>query len=383
VDLLKKNNNFAILLFLADESCALHPIKRRNEEISIRNMKTKRFSTILIIGFFSLYLVSCNNKPVTTEEIAPFGINDTDTVTTNLRKVTFLPYWVANAQFAGYYLAKEMGIYKKHGIDLTIIPFQPFYTSTDLIGTGEADFAALWLVNAIEVKASGTDIVNIAQFSTRSSLMLLTKKSSGIDELEKMNHKRTGIWSGFELQPTTLFKKFHLDVEIVPIGNTNNLFLKDGVEITNANWFDEYHSIINAGFNPEELNTFFFADYGLNFLEDGIYCLSDKMKNNPKLCVDFVEATIEGWKLAFNNPEKAIDIVVDNAQKQNLPVNRVHQRWMLDRYRDLYYPEGKISTTLSEKDYLFAGKVLKESGLISEITPIEDFYHPYKLTENK
>jgi len=346
-------------------------------------MKTKRFYTILIIGFFSLCLASCKNKPVTNDEIALPDVIDSNTATTQLRKVTFLPYWVCNAQFAGYYMAREMGIYKKHGIDLTIIPFQPFYTTTALIGTGEADFAALWLVNAIEVRASGTDIVNIAQFSTRSSLMLVTKKSSGIDELEKMNHKRAGIWSGFELQPTALFKKFHLDVEIIPIGSTNNLFLKDGVDITNANWFDEYHSIINSGYNPDELNTFFFADYGLNFLEDGMYCLSDKMKNDPKLCTDFVEATMEGWQLAFSNPEKAIDIVIEYAQKQNIPVNRVHQQWMLDRYRDLYYPEGKISTTLSEKDYLFAAKVLKESGLISAIPPFKDFYRPCKLNNKK
>nr|NQU91069.1 ABC transporter substrate-binding protein [Bacteroidota bacterium] len=339
-------------------------------------MKTLRLLTILISGFISIWIFSCKNQTSTREENPETIIGNTDNVTTGLQKVTFLPYWVTTAQFAGYYMAKELGIYKKYGILLDIIPYQHFITTTDLIGSGEADFAAMWLVNAIEVRDSGTDIVNIAQFSTRSSLMLITKKSSGIDDLEDMNDRKAGIWIGYELQPTTLFKKFHLNVEIVPIGNTNNLFLADGVDITIANWFDEYHSIYNSGYDVDELNTFFFADYGLNFLEDGIYCLSEKLKQDPELCTAFVDATREGWELAFNNPEKALDIVVAYARQLNIPVNRVHQRWMLNRYRDLYYSEGKTTTFLTKKDYTFAAKVLKESGLISEIPPYGEFYQP-------
>ena len=175
-----------------------------------------------------------------------------------LKKVTFLPYWVATAQFAGYFVGKEMGIYEKYCIDLEILPYEPFSSSTAVMQRGEADFAALWLANAIEMCAKGLDIVNIAQPSTQSSLMLITKKSSGISNLKQMNGKKAGIWSGYELQPRALFHQYQIDVEMIPIGSTNNLFLKGGVPITIANWFDEYHSIMNAGLDPDELNIFFF-----------------------------------------------------------------------------------------------------------------------------
>lgn len=346
-------------------------------------MKNKAILSILFLTLLGMLLPACKEKPSgQTEDGAPFAGTD-PAGAAGLRKVVFLPYWVANAQFAGYYWAKEMGIYQKYGMHVEIIPYQPFYTTSDMIRNGEVDFAALWLLNAIEMKASGVDIMNIAQFSTRSSLMLITKKSSGISKLEDMNHKKAGIWTGYELQPKALFKKYNLDVEIVPIGNTNNLFLKDGVQITNANWYDEYHAIINSGYDPEDLNTFFFADYGLNFLEDGIYCLSEKIKSDPKLCEDFVNATEEGWQMAYANPEKAVDLVVEYAHKMNLPVNRVHQRWMLDRYKDLYTPSGEVPTMLSEKDYQFAGNILKESGQITEVPPFESFFHHYKQSEEK
>ena len=302
-----------------------------------------------------------------------------DTASRNdLREVSFLPYWVATAQFAGYYVAKEKGIYKKYGIDMKIIPYKPFNTPSDLIATRKADFAALWLVNAIELKAGGTDIVNIAQPSSRSSAMLITKKSSGIDSIQKMDGKKAGIWSGFELQPQALFRKFNVDVQIIPIGSTNNLFLMGGVDITIANWFDEYHTIINSGYDPEELNIFFFADHGLNFLEDGIYCLSEKRANDSALCADFLKATLEGWRYAFSHREEAIDIVVQYARKDLLPVNRIHQGWMLDRYRDLYLPEGttEFHNALALKDYQFVSQMLKDNNLIDEVPAFESFYQP-------
>ena len=310
------------------------------------------------------------DKPV--EKLAVTGSDE------NLRPVSFLPYWVTTAQFAGYYVAAEKGFYARHRIQLHIIPYQTFVTPDKIIREGKADFAALWLVNAIQMRASGIDLVNIAQLSSRSSLMLITKKKSGIHELEQMNGKRAGIWSGYEMQPQALFKKYHLNVEIVPIGSTNTLFLLDGVEITNANWFDEYHSIINAGYNPDELNTFFFADYGLNFLEDGIYCMADRLKKDPGLCRDFVEATLEGWEYAFSHPDETMEIVKRYAMAAKQPANRSHQQWMLDRYRDLYLPKGKMrpSTVLLQKDYDFACNVLKESELIRTVPPFAEFYRP-------
>jgi len=313
-----------------------------------------------------------------TQEPVPEAGRSQPVVPRILRPVRFQPYWVVNAQFAGYYVALEKGIYEKYGIAMEIIPFKPFLTSYDQIKSGEVDFTAMWLVNAIELKANGTDIVNIIQPSSRSSVMLITKKSSGIDSVEKMEGKRVGTWSGFEMQPKAFFSKYNLHVEIISIGSTNNLFLMDGIDITMANWFDEYHTIINSGYNPDELNVFFFADYGLNFVEDGIYCLSQKRKNEPELCRDFVAATLEGWRYAFAHRDEAVEIVMAYARREKLPVNRIHQEWMIDRYRDLYLPEGKteFNSILSEDDYRFAGNMLKENHLISEIPPFQDFFMP-------
>ncbi len=343
-------------------------------------LKLLPFSSALI--FFTLqallFLPSCRQKGegnktarTTGEEVRkPKG---------SLKKITVYPYWVTTCQFAGFYVGKEKGIFKKHGIDLEIMEYKPFVTTNDIIKQKQADFAILWLVNAIQLRSSGINIVNIAQFSTRSSLMLLAKKSSGIKTIQDLNGKRVGIWDGYDLQPRALFAKYKLNANIVPIGSTNNLFLQGGVDATNANWFDEYHAIINSGYNEDELVKFFFADYGLNFLEDGLYCLEDKLKEDPVTCVEFVKASMESWVYALNNPDTSVAVVVRTLRNMNKTANRSHQKWMIERYQDLYLPKGKtnLNTSLSETDYLSNARILLQSKEISSIPPFREFYRPY------
>ena len=57
--------------------------------------------------------------------VTTFFVAPPSTLGGNLKKVTFLPQWTAQAQFAGYYIAKGKGIYEKYGIDLLILPGGP------------------------------------------------------------------------------------------------------------------------------------------------------------------------------------------------------------------------------------------------------------------
>lgn len=341
------------------------------------------FSTLIGILYLHLILlasvlVSCENRHQpprinrTTEKVV-----DQDKGR-SIHQIKLIPYWVPSAQFAGYYVGIEKGIFKKHGINLELLPFDPLMPVASLLTDKKTDFCLLWLVNALELRNKGVDIVNIAQLSSRSSLMLITKKNSGISKIGDMDGKRAGIWIGYEKQPQALFRKYKLDVEIVPIGSTNNLFLQGGVDILNANWFNEYHSVLNSGVEEEELNTFFFADYGLNFLEDGIYCLADKVKEDPGLCSDFVTATLESWNYAFDNQEEAIDIVIKYAKAQNQPMNRSHQRWILSHYKTMYIPEGSkaINTCLMQKDFESVQQIMLENRFIKNLTPFDKFYKP-------
>ncbi|WP_244155542.1 ABC transporter substrate-binding protein [Desulfatiglans anilini] len=295
-----------------------------------------------------------------------------------LKKAAFIPQWVPQAQFAGYYMALEKGFYQAHGIDLTIISGGPANPPADCLTSGQAQFATLWLCTGLEMRDRGIPVVNIAQMVQRSALMLVAKKSSGIRTIQDLQGKKVGVWGPiFQLQPRALFKKLGLDVQFTRQSYSVNLFLRDGVDAASAMWYNEYHTIINAGLNPDELVPFFFHEYGLNFPEDGIYVLEPTLQEDPALCCAFMKASIKGWLYAFDHVEETLDLVMKNLKEAHIPATRVHQKWMLERMRDLMRPaSGAWSETglLLRADYLRVAEMMQKEGFIDAVPEFTSFH---------
>ena len=64
-------------------------------------------------------------------------------------KVTLELKWVTQAQFAGYYVAKEKGYYKDEGLDVTIKPGGPDVAPEQVLAGGGADVVVDWLPAAL------------------------------------------------------------------------------------------------------------------------------------------------------------------------------------------------------------------------------------------
>ena len=292
------------------------------------------------------------------------------------RKVTFTTPWVPQAQFAGYYVAQEKGFYRSRGIDLEISHGGPDRSAVEDLKGGKADFAGMWLSTALQQRAAGFRLVNLGQIIQRSALMLVAKKASGIRTAADLQGKRVGLWGGdFAIQPRAFLKQHGLQVRIVPQSVTLNLFLRDGVDAASAMWYNEYHTILNAGLDPGELTTFFFQDFGLNFPEDGIYAREETYRADPALACALVHASLEGWAYAFSHPDEALDIVLKRMSGARIPANRQHQKWMLARLKDLVAPGDGTSTPgeLRAADYESVAGTLQAEGFIAAVPSYEAF----------
>ena len=286
-----------------------------------------------------------------------------------LKKASLMPLWSPQAQFAGYYVALDKGIYARHGIDLKILKAGAGISSAQTLKDGTADFAVLWLTTALQHRSAGVKLVNVAQMVQKSSMMLISKKSSGIKTVADMNGKKVGLWGGdLSIPPHALFAKQGIKVREVPQSGTVNLFLRGGIDVTSAMWYNEYHTILNSGVDPEELNVLSLNEQGANFPEDGIYTLEKNILKDHLLVNAFVAASLEGWRYAFDHPDEALDIVIKYMREAKLSANRIHQKWMLDRMRDLIVPstvQWKFGL-LKEQDYQFVGSELRKAGLIRD-----------------
>jgi NitT/TauT family transport system substrate-binding protein len=255
--------------------------------------------------------------------------------------VSLLPQWIPQAQFAGYMVALEKGFYRNAGIDLRLLKGGPEQEVFESLTKGESTFVTAWLSTAIQARSRGIKTVNVAQIIQRSALMLIARKSSGIKVPADLQGRKIALWGGdFRIQPQAFFIQNKLNVETIPLYGTSNLFLKRGVDVMSAMWYNEYHQILLSGINEDEVTKFFFSDFGLNFPEDGIYCLEETYQKNPALCIGVAQASLKGWLYAFDHEEEALNIVMKYADAANTGTNLAHQRWMLQRMRDLILPNG-------------------------------------------
>ncbi|MFM1770409.1 MAG: hypothetical protein RJA22_2938 [Verrucomicrobiota bacterium] len=293
-----------------------------------------------------------------------------------LRPVSLMTLWTPQAQFAGCYVARDKGIYARHGLDLRILPAGPGQSPAEALQEGRADFAILWLTTAIQRRAQGLPLVHLAQLSQKSSLLLVSRKSSGIRTIADLAGRKVGLWPGDVAIPArTLFASRGIQVREIPQGQTLNLFLRGGVEVASATWYNEYHTLYSSGIEADELNVLFLSEQGLNFPEDGLYALESTARRDPALVRAFVDATLEGWREAFAHPEETLDLILRAMREARLPSNRVHQRWMLDRMRDLTQPAapGARPGALREADYTAVAQAMVRLGFIPQAPDAPSF----------
>ena len=271
-------------------------------------------------------------------------------------KVTLQLKWVTQAQFAGYYVAKEKGFYEAEGLDVDIKPGGPDISPVQVLAGGGADVVVDWMPDALANREKGLDLVNIAQPFKSSGMMLTCLKETGITKPEDLKGKTLGVWFfGNEYPFLSWMGKLGFStqggadgVTVLKQGfNVDPLLQKQAACISTMT-YNEYWQVIEAGVKAEDLITFKYEDQGVATLEDGLYVLGDKLKDaafKDKM-VKFVRASMKGWKYAEQNPDEAAGIVLDNdasgAQTEE------HQKRMMSEVAKL---TAGSNGALNEDDY--------------------------------
>lgn len=316
--------------------------------------------------------------------IFPYCLEGDDDVSeSEFPDVSIILQWYPQSQFAGFIIAKEKGFFKEMGLNVELQFFRDSGSTLDRLFDNQADFATAWLSQAIKYSAEGHELINIFQILKRSSLVLITKSEHGITVPEDLNGRCVSIWGGdFSVQPKAFFKKFGIEPRLAEQSYSIELFLSGACEVTSAMYYNEYNKIYQAGLDREDLITFFFSDYGLNFPEDGIYCTREFLEENSEIANKFIEGAVKGWKYAFEHPDEALDMVMGYSRNYNLRTNKAHQAWMLEHIKEsfLHNVSEDISNwgELSEEDYNIVASVLLQQGLIENIPDFRDFFRDLK-----
>ena len=246
---------------------------------------------------------------------APVAVHAADDVTLQLK-------WVTQAQFAGYFVAKDKGFYDEEELNVTIKPGGPDIAPAQVLAGGGADVIVDWMPSALATREKGLPVVNIAQPFKSSGMMLTCRKDSGISTPADFKDKTLGVWFfGNEYPFLSWMSKLGLatdgsegGVKVLKQGFNVDPLLQKQADCISTMTYNEYGQVLDAGLKEEDLVTFKYEDEGVSTLEDGLYVLEDKLADEAfkAKMVKFVRASMKGWKYAEENPDEAAEIVLEN-----------------------------------------------------------------------
>ena len=288
-------------------------------------------------------------------------------------KVTLQLKWVTQAQFAGYYVAKDKGYYKDENLDVTIKPGGPDIAPEQVIAGGGADVVVDWMPAALAAREKGAAMVNIAQPFKHSGLELTCRADTGIKTPADLKDRTLGVWFyGNEYPFLNWMGKlgYKTDgspggVKVLKQGFNVDPLLQKQADCISTMTYNEYWQVIDAGYKPDQLVVFNYTDEGVATLEDGLYAMEDKLKDPAFVdkMARFVKASMKGWAWARENSDSAAMIVLDNdstgAQTEH------HQKQMMSEINKLTAgSDGKLDLA----DYERTVKTLLTGGSDPVIT---------------
>lgn len=267
------------------------------------------------IVFFSLVLgtllVACGNEDTSIGDPEP--VNTTvpaETVGEELTAIRLPMGYIADPQYAPFYVAKEMGYYADEGIDVAF-DYSPETDGMALVGAGELPFAIVSGEQVILARAQEIPVVYVFEWFQRFPIAVISKAATGIEKPADLAGREVGLpgffgasYVGYAglLSANGLSQD---DVITSDIGFTQvEALLSDQTEAVVGYANNEPLQLANLG---EEVNVIYVAD-SVDMVANGIITNEETIAQQPELVEAFIWATLRGLRETIDDPSKAFEI---------------------------------------------------------------------------
>jgi NitT/TauT family transport system substrate-binding protein len=258
--------------------------------------------------------------------------------------------WFAQAQFAGYYAAKDEGFYEAHCLDVEIVEGGVDIVPQQQLGSGAVDYAISWVPKALVSRDEGIDIVNVAQIFQRSGTLQVSFADAGISSPEDLAGKKVGNWGfGNEFELLAGARSAGLDpnsdFEMIQQAFDMQALLSGEIDAAQAMTYNEYAQVLET-VNPDtgelytadDLTVIDWNDVGTAMLQDAIWADGTRVGDEAydDQTTRFIAASVEGWIWCRDNPDACVDVVLANGPT----LGASHQAWQLNEINKLIWPSA-------------------------------------------
>ena len=213
-----------------------------------------------------------------------------------LDKVTFATNWVAQAEHGGFYQAVADGTYKKHGLDVTILPGGPNVNHRLQLIAGRVEFyMSANTLQAFDAVAQNIPTLVIAAIFQKDPQVLLAHPDRGIEKFEDLKKltlliSKEGLASYFQWMMHDFGFR---EQQVKPYTFNPQPFLADKRSAMQGYVTSEPYAVETQGrFKPK---IFLIAEQGWGSYSTLIETRRDLVANKPDLVQRFVDASAIGW----------------------------------------------------------------------------------------
>ena len=309
-------------------------------------MSMRRWQWPAVLAALALVLAACGDEGA--EDDGTAGPGDTGAAECeSVDEVRLQLQWVAQSQFAGYFVAQDLGFYEDRCLQVEILEGAVEIVPQTVLASGGAEFGLAWVPKALVSPEQGADIVNIAQVFERSGTLEVSHADSGITHPDDWAGKTVGNWGfGNEFELTAAIEKFEVaDVELVAQQFDMLALLNRELDAAEAMIYNEYAQLLEAEnpetgelYQPEDFNVIDFNDpeIATAMLQDAVWVNADWIaeEGNEDVAQRFLEASFQGWIHCLDNFDECVQIVLDHGST----LGESHQAWQLNEILALIFP---------------------------------------------
>ncbi|QTH45967.1 ABC transporter substrate-binding protein [Cohnella sp. LGH] len=298
-----------------------------------QGMAWKGLGLTLLAG--TVLLSGCGGK---NEAEPSGGASASSSPAKELKKATVVLDWTPNTNHTGLYVARDMGLWEKYGLQVELV-LPPEAGASALVAGGQAEFGVGAQESMILAREQGLPLVSIAPIIQHNTSGFASPVDKNIKEPKDFEGKTYGGWGSPAESAVieSIMKVQQADVNKVNFVNAGSADFftatKKGIDFE---WIFYGWTGIEAELRGEPVNMVYLTDYSkqLDYYTPLLLTSEKVIKEDPELVSAFLAGASEGYQYAIDNPDAAADVLIKAVPEINADLVKASQKWLSPKYKE-------------------------------------------------
>lgn len=331
---------------------------------------------ILALGLVLMLIVTACGDDATEGTDAPDTIDSADTTEAGdsgeLQEVSLRFNINAYAPHAPFVYAAQQGFYEEVGLEVTFGEGTGSDTTAALVSEGDDTFGTADFPGLTGMVALGAPVRAVAMIEQESPLAISSLGSTPIETPQDLIGKQIVMGAGDE----AMFEAF-LNVNGVELSEVETLTMADSAQpaaLAEGTVDGVFGWATLQGIElietPGGIHNLLWADFGFAMLNLGLVANPSMIEEDPDTVCRFVEASFRGWEAAEQDPEAAVNALIELFPNVNFDVTMTGLETQFELMRSPS-TEGLPLGQINPEDVQESIDLLVETGAAEETIPVD------------